>query len=89
VAEESDAREEAIKRIKAKRDFQLHLVVFVLVNALVWIIWAATGAGFPWPIFVTLGWGVGIVANWWTVYGAGGRPITEDEIRREMGGDGP
>jgi hypothetical protein len=36
----------------------------------------------PWPIFVTLGWGIGIALNAWDVYGR--RPITEADVRREM-----
>jgi hypothetical protein len=63
-------------------------VIFLLINAFLWIIWAVTGAGFAWPVFVTGGWGIGLVANWWTVYGRGGRPITEADIRREMGEGG-
>jgi hypothetical protein len=27
-------------------------VVFVIINVFPWIVWAGTGAGFPWPIFV-------------------------------------
>jgi hypothetical protein len=85
VTDESEARQQAIKRIKDKRGFQQHLLTYLLVNAFLWVIWAVTGADFPWPIFITLGWGIGVVSNWWAVYGRGGRPITEDEIRREMG----
>jgi hypothetical protein len=88
VADDADARQQAIARIKAKRDFQLHCLIFLLVNAFLWIIWAVTGAGFPWPVFVTGGWAVGLAANWWTVYGRGGRPITEADIQREMGEGG-
>lgn len=90
MADESgaaDARERAIKRIKAKRGFQQHLVVFVLVNVFLWVIWAVTGTGFPWPIFITFGWGIGLVMNAWAVYGRV-EEITEADIRREMGNDG-
>jgi 2TM domain len=34
-----------------------------------------------WPIFPILGWGIGVAANAWDVYGR--KPITEEEIRRE------
>jgi hypothetical protein len=40
-----------------------------------------TGAGFFWPIFPILGWGIGVGANAWDVYGR--KPITEDEVQRE------
>jgi 2TM domain len=40
-----------------------------------------TSGEFFWPIFPLPGWGIGVVANAWDVYGR--RPISEDEIRRE------
>ncbi len=83
AAEPSDKqREAAIERLKAKRGFQGNLVSFVLVNALLIGIWAVSGAGFFWPIFVILGWGVGLVAHAWQVYGRSG--ITEGDVEREM-----
>jgi len=45
-------------------------------------IWAFSGAGYFWPIWVLLGWGIGLALNGWTVYFQ--RPITEDDIQREM-----
>ena len=33
-------------------------------------------------VFVTLGWGVGVVMNAWDVYVR--KPITEDELEREI-----
>jgi uncharacterized ion transporter superfamily protein YfcC len=80
---ESDAREQAVKRIKRKRQFQQQLVVYVVINVFLWVIWAVGGFGFPWPIFVTVGWGIGIVMQGWAIY-RGARPITEGEIEREM-----
>jgi len=75
-------REQAIRRLKKKRDFQGHLLVYVLVNAFIVAIWAVTGSGFFWPIFPIIGWGIGVVLNAWDVY----RPDEpdEDRIRREM-----
>ena len=82
-----DARQAAINRLKAKRAFQQNLISYVVVNAFLVGIWAVTSRGFFWPIFVILGWGFGLVMHAWTVYGA--KPITEDEVRREMDkGDG-
>ena len=79
-------REQAIRRLKKRRDFHVHLFVYVAVNL---VLWGLVGdrhdlrLGFPWPLWVTLGWGLGVVFNAWDVYGR--RPITEDEIRREVG----
>jgi uncharacterized membrane protein len=82
---DTDLRSEALRRLKAKRDFQAHLVGYVLVNASLWAIWgvffAVSGAWFPWPLFGVLGWGVGLAFHAWDVYGR--RPFTEEDIRRE------
>jgi hypothetical protein len=78
---EGELREQAIARLKKKRDFRSHVFIYVAVNAMLVVIWAVTGAGFFWPIFPILGWGVGVAANAWDVYGR--KPIGEDEIRRE------
>ena len=78
---EQELREQAIQRLKKKRDFKTHVLVYVAVNAFLVVIWAVTSAGFFWPIFPILGWGIGVLANAWDVYGR--KPISEEEIRRE------
>jgi len=75
-------REQAIRRLKKKRDFQAHLLVYVLVNAFIVAIWAVTGSGFFWPIFPIIGWGIGVVLNAWDVYRVD--EPDEDRIGREM-----
>ena len=78
-----DVREEAIRRLRTKQDFRGHVLVYTLVNVVVWTIYLLTSPhGFPWPIFVTAGWGIGVVMNAWDVYGR--RPITESQIQREI-----
>ena len=77
------ARKAAIERLKAKRAFKGHLVVYVLVNLVLVGIWALSGAGFFWPVFAIGGWGIAIVLQAWSVYGEG-RPMTEADIEREM-----
>lgn len=75
-------REAAITQLKKKRDFRSHLFMYVAVNAMLIAIWAVTGAGFFWPVFPILGWGIGVAANAWDVYGR--KPFSEEEIRREQ-----
>ena len=78
----NDLREQAVARLKKKRDFKTHLLMYVSVNAMLVAIWAITSdGGMFWPIFPILGWGIGVVANAWEVYGR--KPITEEEIQRE------
>jgi 2TM domain len=78
---DAELREQAISQLKKKRDFRTHVFIYILVNAMLVVIWAVTGSGFFWPIFPILGWGVGIGANAWDVYAR--KPLSEDEIQRE------
>jgi hypothetical protein len=75
-------RDQAVARLRKKRDFGMHAVVYVMVNALLVAIWAITGADFFWPVFPILGWGIGLAANAYDVYGR--KPISEAEIEQEM-----
>jgi hypothetical protein len=75
-------REQAVERLKKKRDFQGHLVAYVVINAALWAIWAATGAGYAWPAWVTGGWAIGLLMNAWDVYFRS--PITDTDVEREM-----
>ena len=77
-----DRREQAIARLKRKRDFGAHLFVYLVVNGFLIGIWVFTGAGFFWPVFPLFGWGIGLVLNAWDVYWR--RPVSEDQIRREI-----
>lgn len=76
-------RERAVARLKKRRDFHGHLLVYVLVNAFLVVVWALTDpGGFFWPVFPMIGWGIFVVMNAWDVY----RPedFDEERIRREM-----
>lgn len=87
VAGSADAlHKQALTRVQKRREFQGHLMAYCVINVMIWSIWTVIGltsdSWFPWPLFVTLGWGVGVAMNAWEVYLR--RPISEDEVRREM-----
>jgi len=50
----------ATKAVRRRTD----LTAFVAVNQLLIVIWAATGAGYFWPIWPLLGWGLGLIGPW-------------------------
>ena len=79
---EQAPRDKAVQRLKKRRDFRAHLLVYVLVNGFVVLIWAITGSGFFWPVFPMAAWGIGLVLNAWDVYWR--RDITETDVQREM-----
>lgn len=88
---DSQRRSLAIKRLRAKHAFRIHLLVYLAINALLIAIWAGLGSSvsipglsptFFWPIFPILGWGLGLAIQGYTAYYGGGP--SEDEIEREM-----
>ncbi len=81
---EDQAREIALKRLKAKRSFRNLLVTSAGVLTLMVVIWALSGGGYFWPIWVVFGLGIALVTTGWQAYGSTSGPITEDEIQSEM-----
>lgn len=79
---QAELRKRALRRLKKRRDFRGHLLVYVLVNAFLVVIWAVTSGGFFWPVFPIVGWGIGVVMNGWDVYV--GNDFSEEQVRKEM-----
>lgn len=75
-------REAAIQRLRDQQEFRVHLGVYAIVNLMLVIIWAASDGGYFWPIWTLGGWGIGVVAHAFSVYGQ--RPITEHDIQTEI-----
>mgnify|MGYP000052916905 CR=1 FL=1 len=46
-----------------RRGVLMHAVIWATVNLLLVVIWAVTGAGFPWFVFPLFGWLIGLVAD--------------------------
>lgn len=76
-------RSEAIKRIEKKREFARNFVIFVLVNAGLWGIWAINGAETDdmWPAIVTGIWALFLVFDLFKIFE---RPITDQQIQDEI-----
>ena len=75
-------RAAAIQRLENKRECKNHAVVYGTVNLMLVVIWAASGAGYFWPIWPIAGWGIALAFHARTVYGQ--RPLTEDDIQEEV-----
>ena len=82
----SAVREQALAQVKKRRDLNTHAVVYALVNLAIWGIWVVVAASshswWPWPVFLTVFWGIGLAMNAWDVYFR--KPITEQELQREI-----
>lgn len=44
-------------------DFREHLGVYLAVNTLLVTIWVLTGAGYFWPVWPFMGWGIAVVVH--------------------------
>jgi len=79
---EEELRTEARRRLTERRQFPTHLAAYVVVNAMLVVIWAMTGAGYFWPGFVLAGWGVGVLLHAWNIWFQ--RPVTPEEVEQEI-----
>jgi hypothetical protein len=47
----------------ARAAWGAHLGAYLSVNLMLVVIWLLTGAGYPWPIWPAMGWGIGLAAH--------------------------
>ncbi len=68
--EEVELRNKAVERIKRKRDFVGRVVLYVVVNAGLWVVWAVNGAHTNdlWPAWVSGIWLVILLLDAYKVY---------------------
>ncbi len=57
--ETESPREIAERRVRQKLELWWHLGSYIIVNCFLVVIWAVTGAGYPWFVWVMTGWGIG------------------------------
>ena len=83
AAEQQSLREQALMRLKKKRDFVGHLLCYFVVNALCLGIWLSNGADFSnfWPIFPLACWGILLGLHARDVFLS---PPSEPAIHKEM-----
>jgi len=75
----------ARRRVEAVRGFYVHLVVYLIVNAGLFLINMLTSPGTLWFYWPLIGWGIGVAAHAFSVFGAGkwlGPEWEEREIRK-------
>jgi CDP-diglyceride synthetase len=65
----SDRDQQIWLMAKRRVGFKNHLAVYLVVNALLWGIWLFTSKDNKmWPLYTTLGWGVGLAMHFASVY---------------------
>ena len=83
---EEDVRRKVDKKFKNRAALTQHLVSYAIVNLLLWSLYISARGGFPWPLFVTAGWGIGMLSHWadyYFKYGKGARK-REAEVEAEV-----
>ena len=67
---DEELRKKAKKIAKDKIGFYVHFIIYIVVNAFLFIqwYWITEGEGFPWVLTTTIGWGVGIVIHFLAVF---------------------
>jgi 2TM domain-containing protein len=92
AAPEARRREEAIASLKRKRKFIGNLSGYLVLNGVLWLIWAltdrSTDGGLPWPGYVSIAWGFFLAIEGWRAFvrwpASVYRPIAESDIEHEL-----
>ena len=86
----TDLKDEKLWSIAKKRaTFKKSFIIYLLVNVLLWSIWYFSaynytwkGNGVPWPLYATLGWGLGIAIQYANAYVFTGSNSAEKEYEK-------
>ncbi|MDH7459996.1 2TM domain-containing protein [Chitinophagaceae bacterium 26-R-25] len=54
--------------INPRKGFRIHLLVFLLATPVVWLVWYLTDRTYPWALWSTVAWGVGLLFHYLGVY---------------------
>lgn len=69
-----DGKDPELWKIAKKRaSFKKHLFTYTVINLFLWAIWyighgGHYHGGWPWPLWVTLGWGIGLAFDYFDSY---------------------
>jgi len=83
---DDEIRKLAQRRVAAKKGFFSNLASYIVINAMLVVIWALSGGGYPWFLWVAGFWGVGLIfhALGVFVFPKEGGDWEQAEIRKEM-----
>ena len=83
------SNDDKLWRIAKKRaGFKKSLYSYLVINAFLWAIWWFTTGrltgftNYPWPIWVMLGWGVGLGLQYFEAYNGSKEDLTEQEYKK-------
>lgn len=75
-------RERVDGPVTKRRELLQHAAVYTAINAMLWFVYATImPGGFPWPLFVSGFWGLGLAGH---VVEVRGKPQTDRDVEREV-----
>lgn len=83
--------DEELWRIARRRaDFKRNLYSYIVVNIFLWVVWwfqtgyqtGLAGKPMPWPVWVMLGWGVGLAFQYFKAYPGTRKGLAEKEFEK-------
>lgn len=74
-----EGKDPALWEIAQRRaSFKTHVITYIIVNIFLWFLWYFTGDGiseingrwnhYPWPVWATVGWGIGLIFHFAGAY---------------------
>lgn len=69
--EDKNLYEKARARVTEIKEFYSHLISYIIVNAILIFINLMFSPGYLWFLWVTIGWGIGLVIHFVNVFGFG------------------
>lgn len=83
------SNDEKLWRIARKRAmFKKSLYSYLVINAFLWAIWWITtrrvegSQAYPWPVWVMLGWGLGLGFQYFGAYQGSRQDLASEEFRK-------
>jgi hypothetical protein len=85
----TETNDDRLWRIARKRaDFRRNLYSYVAVNLFLWLVWWFTTGritgfnGYPWPIWVMLGWGLSLAKQYFDAYKGDKKDLADEEYEK-------
>jgi len=80
-------REREPRRIVRRQWFWLHFVVWVSIQVFLVVVWALSGAGYPWFVYPLFGWGIFVAGHAPTPSSCATREIMVERERKSAHSD--
>lgn len=85
----NESNDDKLWRIARRRaEFRKALYSYIIVNVFMWLIWWITTGrftgfnGYPWPVWVMLGWGISLAMQYFKAYKGSRQDIADEEYEK-------